>query len=134
IAVQRVTQEQQGALPETTRQDLTNDVAVDAHELDQGLEPRRIPFAIEVALGEADLAVGEEPTRKPVMADRALGLRPRLPAVQDDGPRVRQGDAQRSGADTRGRGEHLADEKRDVRRKMAAPFLLRGRRLATRSR
>src|SRR4029077_18660704 len=117
VAIERMAEKLEHSLREAPRHDLVDDLAVDAHQLDECLEAWRLPFSLQIGFPETELSRRQEAPCEIVVLDHELGLRARRAAVEMHLASVRQDGCERSGAQTRGRPENLAHEVRHIGRK-----------------
>ena len=114
VAIERMAEKLEHPLHEAPRHDLVDDLAVDAHELDERLEAWRLPFSLQIGFPEAELSGRQEAPREIVILDDELGLRARRAAIEMHLAPVRKDGRERAGAQAGRRLENLADEVRHI--------------------
>jgi len=68
---------------------MLNEIVVDAEQIEELGQIRRVPFALQIGLGESDVAAVEKPRRKAIVVKRHTRRRTRLDAAEPQRTAIR---------------------------------------------
>ncbi len=89
-------------------------VVIDAEQIEELGQVGRVPFAVQIGFGDADVAAVEKPRRKAVIVKRHRRRRARLDAAEPDPAAVGQGDVEGAAPQLGAEAQRQPDQPRQV--------------------